>query len=180
MTKLWSHFTYIILFFLLTITAYGTFTGVDYSFDYFTIIRVLLIGICYFYFYKLTGHIYTLLKVSKKHETLIVFRKSGWTFVAAILCILHLILVSITTDSLNNYLIKSDNKQAIATIKDCYVSKSTEYCVYSYSVDNKSYELKYCNEPDNLKFKERDTAIVIYYTKLPVISLLKREFDLHD
>ncbi len=176
MTKLWN-IVYFILFILLTVTIYGNFTFVDYSFDYVTIIRILLMAICYLYFYILTEHIYTLLKVNKKHETPIKFKKSGWTFIPFVLFLLHLVLVSIATDRLNNYLIDCDNKQTIATIKDCHKSRGTEYCVYSYSVDNKHYEIKYCNEPDNLKLKETDKTTVIYYSKFPIISKLKKELQ---
>lgn len=177
MTKLWTNITYIILFILLTFAAYVTFTFVDYSFDYFMIIRCLVMAICGFYFYKLTGHLYTLIKLNKKNHALVKFEKSGWAFIALVLFFLHLILVSIATDSLNDYLILSDSKNTIATIKDCYKSKGTEYCVYSYSVGNKYYDIKYCNEPDNLKLKETDTATVIYYSKFPVISKLKKELE---
>jgi hypothetical protein len=177
MTKLWSNIIYTVLFILVTIAAYWTFTFVDYPFDFFTLIRIFLMGICYLYFYKLTGHIYALIKLNKKKQTPIKFKNSSWTLIALVLFFLHLILVSIATDSLNDYLILSDNKQTIATIKDCYKSKGTEYCVYSYSVDNKVYDIKYCNEPDNLKLKETDTTTVIYYSKFPVISKLKKELE---
>jgi|GEM_PF-3814065 len=168
---------YIFLFILLTVATYGTFTCIDYSFDYFIIVRILLMAICYYYFYKATGHIYTTFSVYKKNETQIKFKKNGWKFMASILWIGYLILISIATDSLNNYLIGYDNKQTIATIKDCYKTRGTEYCVFSYSVNNKNYEIKYCNEPNNLKFKETDTTTVIYYSKFPVISRLKKELQ---
>ncbi len=178
MKKTWSNILYLVLFILLTAATYGTFTCIDYSFDYFLIVRILLMSICYFYFYKVTGHIYTTYRVYKKNEKPITFKKSSWTFIAFVLFIVHLITVSIATDSLNNYLIGSDNKETTATIKDCYKTLwGTEYCVYSYSVDNKNYEIKYCNEPDNLKFKEADTTTVIYYSKFPVISRLKKELQ---
>jgi hypothetical protein len=107
------------------------------------------------------------------------FKKTGWNFIALVLFFLHLIIVTKATESLNYYLLLSDHKQTIATIKDCYKSKGTEYCVYSYLVDNKQYDIKYCNEPDNLKFKEFDTTTVIYYSKFPVISKLKNELKWH-
>jgi hypothetical protein len=177
MNKTLVKIIYIVLFILLTAVTYWTFTFIDYSFDYFLIVRILIMSICYFYFYKVTGHIYTTYRVYKKNQTPITFKKSGWTFIAFVLFIVHLITVNIATDSLNNYLIGSDNKETTATIKDCYKTlRGTEYCVYSYSVDNKNYEIKYCNEPDNLKFKETDTTTVIYYSKFPVISKIKKEF----
>lgn len=177
MNKTLNNIKYVIIFILLTLATYVTFTFVDYSFDYFMVGRILLMGICYFYFYKLTEHIYTTLREYKKNETPIKFKKSGWTFIAIVLFFAHLISVSIATDSLNYHLILSDSKQTMATIKDCRKSRGTEYCVYSYSVDNKIYEIKYCNEPDNLKLKETDTSTVVYYSKFPVISKLKKELQ---
>ncbi len=85
--------------------------------------------------------------------------------------------VKVATDTLNDHLILTDNKHTIATIKDCYKSKETKYCVYSYTVYNKPYNIKYWNEPYNLKLKENDTTTIIYYSKFPVISKLKKELE---
>lgn len=170
MTKLWINIAYIILFFLLTVAVYLTFTFANCSFVNDTFSRILLIAICYLYFYKLKGHLNTQSKVTKKHKRAIKFKKKRWKFSAFSLGLLHFFLVYFATYNLNNYLIESDSKQTIATIKDCSKSRGTEYCVYSYTIDNQYYEIEYCREP-------YDTTTVIYYSKLPVISRLKNELE---
>ena len=172
-----SNILYFLLFIGLTVISYATFFFVDYSADYFTILRALIMGVCFFYFYKLTGHLTYLTKAKDKLNAYPFAKNSGGTLIAFLLFIIHLILVNVGGESLNDKLLAMDSGQTTATIKDCYSSKGTEYCVYSYSVDNKHYDIKYCNEPDNLKLKETDTTTVIYYTRFPVISRLKRELE---
>lgn len=177
MTKIISNILYLLLFLGLTVVSYATFFFVDYFADYFTILRALIMGGCFFYFYKLTAHLTYLTRAKEKLNTYPSAKNSGGTLIAFCLFILHLILVNVGGEKLNDKLLATSNRETTATIKDCYSSKGTEYCVYSYSVDNKHYEIKYCNEPENLKFKETDTTTVIYYSKFPVISKLKKELQ---
>ena len=177
MTKIISNILYFLLLIGLTVASYAITFFIDYSADYFTIARALMMGVCFFYFYNLTGNLTNLRRAAEKINTYPSAKGSGRTLIAFCLFILHLIIVNIGGGKLNNTLLTMDNRETTATIKDCYSSKGTEYCVYSYSVDNKHYEFKYCNEPGNLKFKETDTTTVIYYSKFPVISKLKKELQ---
>ncbi len=177
MTNRRNSFIYLFLFIPLSVLAYVTFTFVDQTFYFFTIIRILLLGICYFYFYKLTGHIYKVKNENKKSYAPMKFKRGGLTFFASISFVCYLILGSICAYNFNNALLKYDNKMVIATIKDCYKYRGTEYCIYCYVVDGNNYEIKFCNEPNNLKLKENDRTTVIYCTKFPVISKLKSELE---
>lgn len=177
MTKIIYNILYFLLLLGLTIASYANTFFIDYSADYFTIARVFIMGVCFFYFYKLTGHSTYLTRAKEKINTYPSAKDSGGTLIAFCFFILHLVLVNVGGEKLNDKLLSGDNMETTATIKDCYLSKGTEYCVYEYTVDNKHYEIKYCNEPDNLKFKESDTTTVIYYSKFPVISKLKKELE---
>ncbi len=178
MKNTWLHIKYLLYFILLTITTYLVITFIDYTFDFFIVIKIIPIGFSYYYFYKVTEHINSSLFAYKKKVDPNKFKKNGWTLIIpGILIFAFQISIALATESLNYQLILSDNKQTTATIKDCSKSKGTEYCIYSYSVDNKNYEIKYCNESTNLKLKEYDTATVIYYSKFPIISKLKKELQ---
>jgi len=177
MTKIITNILFFLLLIQLTIASYAITFFIDYSADYFTIARVFIMGVCFFYFYKLTGHLTYLKRAKEKLNTYPSAKDNGGTLISFCLFIVHLILVNIGGETLNDKLLATDNRETTATIKDCYSSKGTEYCVYIYSIDNKNYEVKYCNEPDNLKFKETDTTTVIYYSKFPVISKLKKELQ---
>jgi len=176
MKNIWLHIKYLLFFILLIITTYLAFTFIDYTFDFFIVIRIILLGFSYYFFYKVTEHIYSSIFEYKKKENLNKLKKNGWVLIIpGILIFAFQISVAMAIDSLNHQLILSDNKQTTATIKDCSKSKGTEYCIYSYSVDNKNYEVRYCNESTNLK--EYDTATVIYYSKFPIISKLRKELQ---
>ena len=178
MTKIISNIVYFLLFVGLTIALYAILFLIDYSAGYFTIARVLIMGVCFFYFYKLTGHSAYLTRAKKKLNIFQPGIDIGGILIALCFFILHLALVNVGGEKLNDKLLAMDNRETIATIKDCHISKGKkEYCVYEYSVDNKHYEIKYCNQPRNLKFKESDTTTVIYYSKFPVISKLKKELE---
>ena len=177
MTKVISNILYFLLFLGLTIASYAVIFLIDYSAGYFTIARIFIMGVSFFYFYKLTGHSTYLTRVKKKFNTYLRAKDSGGILIAFCFFILHLVLVNIGGEKLNDKLLAMDNRETTATIKDCHVSKGREYCVYEYSVGNKHYEIKYCNEPNNLKFKESDTTTVVYYSKFPVISKLKKQLQ---
>ena len=177
MTKVISNIVYFLLFVVLTIAFYAILFFIDYSAGYFTIARVFIMGVCFFYFYKLTGHSTYLRRAKEKLNTSLHAKKGGGILIALCFFIIHLILVNVGGEKLNDKLLAMDNRETTATIKDCHLSKGKEYCVYEYTVDNRYYEIKYCNDPDNLKFKESDTTTVIYYTKFPSISKLKKELE---
>lgn len=168
---------YFLLFVVLTMASYAITFLIDYSAEYFTIIRILIMVICFCYFYMLIGHSTYLTKAKLKANTYPSAKNSGGTLIAFCLFIIHLILVNVGGEKLNDRLLATDNKATVAKIKDCNSSKGTEYCVYEYSVENHHYEIKYCNEPAHLKFKESDTTTVIYYSKFPAISKLKKDLE---
>ena len=174
MTKNISNFSYFLLFIGLSVASYSIIFFIDYSTEYFTIARVLNIGVCFFYFYKLVRHLTYLKGVAEKLNTYSSANNHGKTLIAFCLLVSHLILIDFGGEKLNEKLLLMDNLETIATIKDCHSSKGTEYCIYSYSVDNKHYEIKYFN--NNMKFKENDRTTVIYFSKFPIISKLKKEF----
>lgn len=115
--------------------------------------------------------------IKKKNKYPMRFKKTGYIAIPALLFFLHLLIIGLSVEKLNYYLLVSDKKQTIAVIKNCYKSKGTEWCVYSYVVDNTRYEIKYSNDAPKLKLREFDTTTVFYYSKLPVISKLKREME---
>ncbi len=177
MTKIISNIIYFLLFIGLTIASYAITFFIDYSADYFTIARMLIMGISFFYFYKLTRHLTILQRATVKFNSYPSAKNSGATLIAFFLFIIQLLIVNLGGEKLNDKLLKSDYRETFATIKDCYSSKGSEYCVYNYTVDNKHYEIKYRNDLNKLKFSESDTTTIIYYTKFPVISRLKKQLE---
>lgn len=168
LSKLIKTSLFAFLFIVVSIATYAT-SYVDYSFDHLTLLRILAMGLCYFYFYKLAEYVYTSLSIPAKNQTP--------AFYAFIVFFLHMLLLSIGTDYLNNWLINKSPCETIAMINNCHKSKGTEYCMYSYTIDHKSYTLKYCNEPANLRFRESDTVTIVYFSSFPVISKLKNELE---
>jgi len=160
----------------LTAANYAVCTFIDYSFEYFVFIRILVGALSYLYFFHLVGHIYTKLGFDKKRGYPTKFKKTGWSIIPGILFFIHLISVTSATDYINDFLVRSKNSLTFATIKDCHKSRGTEYCVCSYLVDNKYYAIKYNNEPTSLKLKEGDTTSILYYPNIPQIGRLKKEW----
>ncbi len=177
MTKVFIHILFIIAFIALTIGSYAILFLVDYSFDFFALARIAVMGVAIFYFYLLTKNLDFLKSAKDKLNKFPSAKENGETLVALFLFTIHLLFVNVGGEYLNNKLLASDSRETTATIKDCHKSKGTEYCVYEYFVGNKRYEIKYCNEPDHLKFKESDTTSIIYYAKFPAISRLKKDWQ---
>ena len=111
------------LFLSLTVIAYIIDFIIDFSSDYFTFYRILIIILSYYFFYKLSFTIKIINNINIKF---------GNKLPALFLCIIHLIFINYFGEKFNRFLLNSENRTTIGTIKDCYTSKSTEYCVYSY------------------------------------------------
>ena len=92
MTKVISNILYFILFLGLTVASYAIIFLIDYSADYFTIARVFIMGVCFFYFYKLTGHSIYLTRIKKKLNIFQPGIDIGGILIALVFFILHLSL----------------------------------------------------------------------------------------
>ena len=176
MKKTSSKILYFIIFLQLTVAQYVVYFFINYSFSV-SILRLLMMGICAFYYYKLIEHLTFLQSIAKSINKHAFEQNSGETLIFCFFFISNIFLVDIGGRKLNNKLLAMDKKEIIAIIKDCSFSGKDEYCFYSYSVDNKQYEVRYSNDPDNLQFKEKDVTTVVYCSKFPHISKLKAELE---
>src|SRR6187431_3030350 len=95
---------FVFLFIAVTAATYAI-SYIDYSFDYLTLLRMLAMGVCYFYFYKLVGYVYTFLTIPTQRQTPALY--------ALVLFFAHLLLLSIGTDHLNNWLINNSPLETI-------------------------------------------------------------------
>lgn len=174
MTKKAAHFVlYLFLFFGITFLLFAMMFLVNSSAIHL-ISKLSALGISYFYFYRLCRFLASLKK--QKADTASPDEKR-LNLVTWFVFLIHLVLVNTAGEKLMLYLLMNDHQHTTASIRDCEISKGSEYCIYTYVVDNNHYEIKYCNEPDNLKLKQGDTVTVLYYTKFPVISKLKKELE---
>jgi len=170
MIQIFYSILFFVLFWVLTLAFYAVFFLIDNSTFYFMIFRALIMLSGVFYFYMLIEHV-TYLKKATEY--------TGTFFVAFCLCMFYIALViDFGGEKLKTKLLKSSYGETIATIKNCYSSEGSEYCLYSYSLSTKHYEIKYCNEycgsRDTLKkFNEGDKVTIVYYPKFPVLSKLK-------
>ena len=174
MKKSTSKILYFILFLQLTVAQYIVYSFINYS-SAVSILRIFMMGISAFYYCKLIEHLPFLQKIARSINKHAFESGSGEILIFWCLFIFHILLLGIGGEKLNNKLLGMDKRETIAIIKNCSFSGEDEYCFYSYSVDNKHYEVRYCNDPNNLQFKQKDTTTVVYYSKFPHISKLKIE-----
>ncbi|HLP37482.1 hypothetical protein [Lacibacter sp.] len=133
--------------------------------------RAILIFSAFGYFWVLVKQVPVLKNARQKINQYPSANNLGGVVIALTLGIIHMALVSFGTIKFNNYLLSTSGKLANAVIKDCRQNKRGEYCLYQYAVNDKFYQVQIFNRPK--KYKEQDTIAVLYYPKLPVISIIK-------
>jgi hypothetical protein len=144
--------------------------SIVYGFE-FGIVRVILIFSGFGYFWVLARQVPFLNNARKKINKYPSARNRGGYAFALTLGIIHMVVVYFGAVRFNQYLLNSSGKLTTGVIKDCRENRQGEYCLYQYAVNNKLYQVQIFNSPK--KYKEQDTITVLYYPKLPVISVIK-------
>jgi len=158
---------------LLTIATYYAFTYIDFSSGYFTVVKALLLFASLFYFVQLSRYSSLLKRVTERINKRTNLKSAGKVVLGLILMLLHLVIVHVGGEEINNYLLSNNNKQTTGSIKRCYKSGGTQHCIYGYTVDGAYYERLHNILPKENRYKEKDTVTVVYYPSNPVISRLK-------
>lgn len=141
-----------------------------YGFVY-GIARVIPIFSGFAYFWVLVRQIPFLNNIRKKINQYPSARNRGGFAIALVLGIVHIVVVSFGTVTFNQYLLNTSGEFTNGIIRDCRLDRKGEYCLYQYIVNDKSYQVSIFNR--TRKYKEQDTIIVLYYPKLPAISVIK-------
>lgn len=166
---------YFLAFIVLTIVQYLVYFFIDHSSGFSTIARLLLFTFSMFYFLKLTFYVKNLAKTAVWLEQNTSDGK-GVALIFLVPLVLHILLVDFGGKILNDLLLKSDYKETVATIKECS-TKGTDYCIYSYTVDNRYYEVKYYYDTNKLKLKKSEKITIVYYPKFPVLCKVKTDME---
>lgn len=151
------------LILLLTLVNYSIFSFIDYSSKYFGILRgiVMLFDVIFF----------SLLAAKVPKQSKFSFISADFILSGMILFIVHIIVTMIATDLLNEKIISYHNESTTGIIKNCDETK--EYCIYSYTVGNSNYEMKFDNSENDYKYDNLDSVIVLYCPQIPSISKLQ-------
>ena len=167
-------FLLVVAFLILTALYYWLIILVDKSVVYgfvYGIARAIVIFSGFGYFWMLTEQVPVLNNAKRKINLDPSSRNKGGIAITLTLGIIHMVLVYFGAEMFNQYLLSTSGKLTKGIIKDCRQARQNEYCLYQYMVNSKSYQVQLINKQK--KYKEQDIVTVIYYPKLPIISIIK-------
>jgi hypothetical protein len=154
--------------FILTVSAYAGLSWIDYSMGWYWPFRIVLAGVSLLYFRQLIYSLATYLK-SKTGKNEPESERPEW-YLFVLPCALFLALMIRGTEQMNLYLLSLNHKTTEADVMGCHQRKSIEYCVYTYTVNGRYYEVQFQNNHNNVVTGIYGTLTIEYLPMNPAVS----------